>query len=434
MNASACARVTGEGSPADASTSAGDAEADTTIRLTDGGADAEVVEASEEAASEASPGGSCASAASYLDGGCGDPLTDPHNCGACGHDCLGGACDAGACVPLPVGVLATGQFSPIAMAVDGTSVYWLDWGASISSEGGGGLPTVEVFAAQVVKCAVGGCGNRPTVLATLSLPTPFPSAIAGGIPTSPSALAVDATNVYWTEQTAVRACAIGGCGCSPTTIATGVNQPPGVAAAAGSAFWTVWAHGAPYTGTVETCPITGCVGGPTILAHAQGGPLGLVSDGTDVSWVDTYANNGSLMMCPVGGCNGAPTQLWASTGVTGGNPIGVVGDATRLYWTNGGPGSVMECQKADCPGTLITLASGRNRPSGIAVDGADVYWREDNVYKCAIGGCNGTPTLVATASIDQFSWDAALALDSTRVYWTQGGTTPNDGRIMWAVK
>ncbi len=51
-----------------------------------------------------------------------------------------------------------------------------------------------------------------------------------------------------------------------------------------------------------------------------------------------------------------------------------------------------------------------------------------------IGGCNGTPTLVATASIDQFSWDAALALDSTHVYWTQGGTTQNDGRIMWATK
>jgi hypothetical protein len=126
-----------------------------------------------------------------------------------------------------------------------------------------------------------------------------------------------------------------------------------------------------------------------------------------------------------------PTQLWSAPNS---DPMSVVGDATNLYWTNVGGGSVMQCAKANCAATLITLASGRSFPNGIAVDGSNVYWREGNVYRCAIGGCNNAPTLVASASFNQFSWDTAIALDDTRVYWTQSSSSPNDSRIMWAAK
>ena len=94
----------------------------------------------------------------------------------------------------------------------------------------------------------------------------------------------------------------------------------------------------------------------------------------------------------------------------------------------------MQCAKSDCQNTRILLASGRTNPSGIAVDGANVYWREQNIYRCAIGGCDGTPTLVATATSPGFSYDAAIAVDATRVYWTQLGAVPNDDWIMSAVK
>ncbi|MEO6421063.1 MAG: hypothetical protein ABIP39_16745, partial [Polyangiaceae bacterium] len=30
--------------------------------------------------------------------GCGDPMSDPKNCGGCAHSCLGGDCDAGTCM------------------------------------------------------------------------------------------------------------------------------------------------------------------------------------------------------------------------------------------------------------------------------------------------------------------------------------------------
>jgi hypothetical protein len=53
--------------------------------------------------------------------GCGDVQSSSANCGACGHDCQGGACVAGVCQP----VLLTGDESfPNTIATDGVEVYW----------------------------------------------------------------------------------------------------------------------------------------------------------------------------------------------------------------------------------------------------------------------------------------------------------------------
>ncbi len=54
---------------------------------------------------------------------CGDIGTDSHNCGACGHDCAGGACSAGICQPV---VLAAGLTRPGSMAIDDANVYWTE--------------------------------------------------------------------------------------------------------------------------------------------------------------------------------------------------------------------------------------------------------------------------------------------------------------------
>lgn len=371
-----------------------------------------------------------------FDGACGDPQTDtqtdPHNCATCGNDCMGGACEARTCVPLPANTLATGQRSPIALAADGHNVYWLNWGTmATSGTGGHDLPAVtSVLSAQVLECAVGGCNNRPTVLATLPA-----AGDVGGLPVAPSALAVDSTNVYWTTGNSVLACAIGGCSCSPTVVSGGLTHPPGVTVAAGRLFWSVWANGSPYTGQVQTCTTTACAT-VTTLAGGQGGPLGLIADDRNVYWANSYGpdGGGAIAGCAVAGCNGRPTLMWVG-GTPDGNPRNLTGDATNLFWTDG-TGGIMQCAKVDCAATRITLVAGHNNLSvgAIAVDATDVYWRDSNIYKCAIGGCNSAPTLVAMASAGDFQWDGTLALDATRVYWTEAGATTDDDRIMWATK
>ena len=375
-------------------------------------ADAELPDTSSAGAGEA---GSCGSAGSELDGGCGDPETDPHNCGSCGHDCFGGMCEAGTCLPLTTGVLATGQYMPSAIAVDGVDVYWVNAGTPLG--GSGCCKQVPIYVgAQVLRCAITGCGNAPTVLASLppSGPTPFLLV--------PSTLTLDATKVYWADGTSIRSCAKTGCDCTPTILAA-AQSTTGVAVTSSTLFFTE--HD---VGEVATCSIGGCPGAPTLLATSQVGPTGIALDTTDVYWT----TNSTVVRCSLGGCNGVLDTLWHGQTVVQANTTGIAVDATNVYWTNAQPfnlGSVMQCAKANCAGTLVTLAAARTEPLGIAVDGENVYWTESaGVMKCAIGGCTNSPTVLAS------SGSPAIALDGAHAYFTQPGSTTTDGRIMMIAK
>jgi hypothetical protein len=64
---------------------------------------------------------------------CSDTQADTHNCGACGHDCLGAACSGGLCAPEMFGTLAGYR-----LVVDDTNVYAV--GASVGGTSVSGTP------------------------------------------------------------------------------------------------------------------------------------------------------------------------------------------------------------------------------------------------------------------------------------------------------
>jgi hypothetical protein len=107
--------------------------------------------------------------------------------------------------------IATGQSNATALIGDATHVYWVD-----NVDPGG----------SVMECTKVACANSPSILAANQ---------AG-----PAALALDGTDLYWTNSGGgtVMRCAIGGCGGNPSPVATGQSNPSGIAISAALIVWT----------------------------------------------------------------------------------------------------------------------------------------------------------------------------------------------------
>ncbi len=86
-----------------------------------------------------------------------------------------------------------------------------------------------------MKCAIGGCGENPTILASnLNVP--------GGL--SSGGLVLDGANLYFSNATQlglggdgqVMRCSTAGCGSAPTVIASKLDEPACIAADATSIY------------------------------------------------------------------------------------------------------------------------------------------------------------------------------------------------------
>jgi hypothetical protein len=187
-------------------------------------------------------------------------------------------------------------------------------------------------------------------------------------------------------------------------------------------------------------------------------------DGSNVYWVDSgdlAANNGAVMQIALSSPN-APVPLATSQP----NPRGIAVDSTSVYWSipfnaQQSPASG-EIRKISVGGGSITpLATGQDLPGPIARDASFVYWANagmDNpaIKKVAKGvgptldvrtgiypGAGGlavnsnnafvTLSFMAINRVERISLDGSgefilgsgapgkIAVDSTNVYWTDGG-------------
>jgi hypothetical protein len=336
------------------------------------------------------------------------------------------------------------------IASDGTNVYWIGQTSAGWS---------------VNACAIGGCGGRPTVLAS-------GPPLAEQDLVSLMTLAIDATDVYWTGPNAIMKCPKSGCDNDPTVLAAAsVGDVLSLAIDANNVYWAVAlppagqpaqpCGGGPYggsciwsgcscngAGAILECAKTGCGESPRILASNQFEPQAIVSDGTTVYWFASYSTGPlnavpepeyrpAVVECAAAGCNNnAALLVWVPDEQLSGMAV----DATNLYFQGTSSGSY-KCAKTGCNQTATVVGTGSGYypialGNGLAIDATSLYWAAPNyanpqslvLYRCALWGCGSTPTVLWSSPLSTVGWPGGIAVDGRNVYWTTDleatGTSP----------
>jgi hypothetical protein len=309
-------------------------------------------------------------------------------CASCnGHSCNAGVCET-TCTPV---VLATGQGTPKALAVDSTTVYWTNFGDG-----------------TVMSCPVAGC-TKPTLL--------------GSGQWQPNGIAVDSSNVYWVnyagpEYTGVYSFAVWRPIAATTLSTYGITWQPmeylsRITVNAGEVYFT--AAGAGLFG----CPTGGCaMTGLTPLVSSLGADH-VVADSTYVYWSDQGRD---VKRCNRANCAGSVVTLSSMQDF----PLDLAIDSTNVYWTNTsqttkGVSSVVKCAIGGCNSTPTVLATGLSEPLGIAVDSTNVYWTDaidGAAYRCPLSGCPGMAAPLPFFAAGAGAKTTGIAIDATNAYFT----------------
>lgn len=349
--------------------------------------------------------GDCGKPFPAPDDGCETNLTTPTDCGRCGHDCLGGACNSSLCEAVTV---ASGLSYVAAFTVDSHHIFYVDAPASgtghVTRTELDGKNGVTMMTGLVNATAIASDDTyvyAQTIGATLhsadaairrvlgagstsQTPTNVVTGQSSSLFLRPTVLAVDGTNAYFADQYAPAAYAVNKAGGSPVQINTaGVDQnyiPSDVAVDAtdlyvlqGPFIWAVpIATGVPKITTVNQASGTGIaidsgffyfrmydsvtskpvmaripkgkagVGNASVIAPASYSGGALAVDGTYL-----YFDDAGVYRVAKGG--GTRQLLSSATSNAAKMYARTEGSQTVLYWLN-------NAQSSSGAGSIVRLA------------------------------------------------------------------------------
>jgi hypothetical protein len=245
---------------------------------------------------------------------------------------------------------------------------------------------------------------------------------------SPEGIAVDSTNVYWTDGDGnINGVPIAG---GNFFLLAAGNPSDGFAADGTNVYWTelgTFDQDAGWTdASVWKIAVDG--GRPAPVATAQHDPNSIVVVGTHIYWSDNSTD--SVLGTLVSG--GTPTPL--ATGLI--FPTSIATDGTYLYCAEHGNGTIEKFPIDADAGARTLLVFAQDNIITVAVAGGNAFWialgpadRDGGFPHGAIWQVPADGGLFARLAANAVD-PQGLAADSTHVYWTQVGgvmSAPFDG-------
>ncbi len=301
----------------------------------------------------------CAAGFADCDGdasnGCEADLSSPAQCGACGHDCLGGACNAGACSPVQIATWQGGPAMDVA-AVDDAAYFTTRGKMENGDDAPGG---------GAVRGWVPAAGAR---LLT----------VVGGEP-DPYGIALAKTSVFFTNHSGssssvVRVGRVPGV--ERTVVARDQDEPQLIAADDAGVYWTT--YGTEFLGFYQDDGKVAFTDGAQSgdVVRDQTVPFAIALDRDYLYWA-TYRGSGALYrqkrLSPVGG----PQREQLADGLEYARGLAV--DGTHVYVAVRGKddaatGSVVRVSKAPAPGAKPEpVVTGLAKTRRVAVDERSVW-------------------------------------------------------------